>query len=564
MFVGKSKFLDALVKSQGMSNLVASQDTDSLEFDNGNSGNDGVLESVLSALATPVKEIKMAPGDDANLEIMPVKLNTLDIPRLDLDHLVGPDSIDVVKDRAPSFTLLNSYVRDEDFARALFAVVHGRSASVEEISAIVASLETGGRSRLEVLYHEQINRQQSGETPIPFRDIPRTARLFRLTRAGRFSGIARRAINILHLLTANRRMRLIDRSKRIAMKQLAESVMQQNQVLEKLAQDLARTARVARRRSRPDVPVIDRDAAHLPPGLRFELPMAKLQNESYSNGSAQTLLENAGQSKEEISHLQEIISQQRAELNAMRSRFSKTERDFRRMTRAQRRSFVNLQADDDLFADLFSRAESGLEKQSYFRETLVSSMAGEKTAGGKPVKEIVQLGAGSGTFARICEAHSIEFLGVEENPELCAAARAEGVSVETGNVLDWLRAQSPQSTQAVAYLLPAAVIMSGTRLLSIVSEVHRVLSAQGLFVIETVDMGNPAAALPWLADLPHSEPVSIGAVRLMTEHFGFDEVSMSRSRRLGAGLKTRVKKAAPPDVEDMSPDIYALAFRRRS
>jgi O-antigen chain-terminating methyltransferase len=190
---------------------------------------------------------------------------------------------------------------------------------------------------------------------------------------------------------------------------------------------------------------------------------------------------------------------------------------------------------------------------------------------------VVDLGCGRGEFLELLRSAGVEARGVETNANVVRECREKGLDVVAADLVEYLRAQETGALGGV-FAAQVAEHLPPPVLSALLAEAHRVLRADGLLVLETV---NPASALAFLdvfiRDLTHERPLHPETLRFLAAAAGFGEVRIEMRSPVPAdvrlhllpssGLPPPVIKALNENVERLNallfaPIDYALLARR--
>jgi len=143
---------------------------------------------------------------------------------------------------------------------------------------------------------------------------------------------------------------------------------------------------------------------------------------------------------------------------------------------------------------------------------------------------VADLGCGRGEFLEACRDAGVEAIGVELHAAQVAAAREAGLTVEQGDLVEWLRSRAPASLDGV---FSAHVIehLPFEQLPDVFREIHRVLRPGGLGLLETVNPHNPVAFRLFFLDPTHQRPLFPEVLDLIARGAGFAAVGVEYPER---------------------------------
>jgi O-antigen chain-terminating methyltransferase len=178
--------------------------------------------------------------------------------------------------------------------------------------------------------------------------------------------------------------------------------------------------------------------------------------------------------------------------------------------------------DDAIFArlgDVFRGARPVIEERFGIYPDIVSKAAtvGEETP-------LLDVGTGRGEWLDILKRRGIPAIGCELNGILVEEGRAQGLSVESADMLAVLRARQPSSLGAItAFHVVEHVTFE--YLLESLREAVRVLVPGGIVIFETPDPRNLiVASRTFYLDPTHLHPVPHELLSAVLECFGFTDI----------------------------------------
>lgn len=142
---------------------------------------------------------------------------------------------------------------------------------------------------------------------------------------------------------------------------------------------------------------------------------------------------------------------------------------------------------------------------------------------------VLDLGCGRGEFLELLREAGIEGVGVDGNGDMVGRCREQGLKVEVGDLVDFVRSRTPASTggifaaQVVEHLPP--------RVLSpFLESCHRALRPGGRIVLETVNPRSLIALVEaFYRDLTHEKPLHPETLDFSLRAAGFREVEIRYS-----------------------------------
>jgi O-antigen chain-terminating methyltransferase len=190
---------------------------------------------------------------------------------------------------------------------------------------------------------------------------------------------------------------------------------------------------------------------------------------------------------------------------------------------------------------------------------------------------VVDLGSGRGEFLVLLKEAGIAARGVESNAQMVQAARARGLDVTRGDLLEFLRAQE-QAALGGVFAAQVAEHLTPAVLQAAIREAHRALRPGGLLILETV---NPRSLVGFLEvynrDLTHERPLHPETLSFVVAAQGFSEVRIELRSPVDAtsrlqpvpseGLPLPAARALNENIERLNallygPQEYALLARR--
>jgi len=170
------------------------------------------------------------------------------------------------------------------------------------------------------------------------------------------------------------------------------------------------------------------------------------------------------------------------------------------------------------------------------------------------LEPVVDLGCGRGEFLALLKEADIAARGVESNAQMAEHARARGLDVAEGDLLDFLRAKKAASLGGV-FAAQVAEHLAPVVLQAMVREAHRTLRPGGLLVLETV---NPRSVVGFLEvynrDLTHERPLHPDTLRFLAAAEGFSDVRVEMRAPIDA-----LSQLQPVPVQGL-PEGAAIAL----
>jgi SAM-dependent methyltransferase len=148
---------------------------------------------------------------------------------------------------------------------------------------------------------------------------------------------------------------------------------------------------------------------------------------------------------------------------------------------------------------------------------------------------LVDLGCGRGEWLRVLQRSGIPAKGIDSNPAFVAEGAEGGISVEFGDLVQYLRAANENSIGAISMFqvvehLPFPVLME------VLGDCARVLRPGGLLLAETPNSLNlrVAASTFWI-DPTHQRPLHPELLQFMAKYVGFSRVDGVSANELKVG-----------------------------
>ena len=133
---------------------------------------------------------------------------------------------------------------------------------------------------------------------------------------------------------------------------------------------------------------------------------------------------------------------------------------------------------------------------------------------------VLDVGCGRGEFLRLLTGRGIPASGVETNPIAAAEARQSGLEVEESDALALL-ARRPAGSLGAVVALQVVEHWSPETIFRFLREARRVLAADGLLLLETINTDSLSAWRAFYLDPSHVRPVPPEALRFLAEAAGF-------------------------------------------
>lgn len=145
-----------------------------------------------------------------------------------------------------------------------------------------------------------------------------------------------------------------------------------------------------------------------------------------------------------------------------------------------------------------------------------------------PDKPLVDLGCGRGEWLELLRDSGLEGLGVDGNPLAVEQCRHDGLAVEQGDILAWLRGR-PSGEAAVISGFHIVEHLAPGQVLALLREAWRVLAPGGLLVLETPNPENLIVATRMFhRDPTHRAPLPPELLDFMVRWAGFHDVRVLR------------------------------------
>lgn len=145
-----------------------------------------------------------------------------------------------------------------------------------------------------------------------------------------------------------------------------------------------------------------------------------------------------------------------------------------------------------------------------------------------PDKSLIDLGCGRGEWLELLRDSGLDGLGVDGNPLAIEQCRHNGLAVEEGDILAWLRAR-PSGEAAVISGFHIVEHLAPGPLLALLKEAWRVLAPNGLLLLETPNPENLLVATRMFhRDPTHRAPLPPELLDFMVRWAGFREVRVLR------------------------------------
>jgi SAM-dependent methyltransferase len=172
---------------------------------------------------------------------------------------------------------------------------------------------------------------------------------------------------------------------------------------------------------------------------------------------------------------------------------------------------------------------------------------------------VLDVGCGRGELLRLLAAEAIPALGVEINPISASACRAEGLAVEQGDGLAYVRSRADGSLGAVVALQVVEHWAPETTF-AFFREARRALAPGGVLIAETINSDSLSALKAFFLDPSHVRPVPPDALRFLAEAAGFVDAGIEYRAPLPP--VDRLEEASPNDAKLnrllFGPQDYAL------
>lgn len=160
----------------------------------------------------------------------------------------------------------------------------------------------------------------------------------------------------------------------------------------------------------------------------------------------------------------------------------------------------------------------------------------------KNCRTVIDLGCGAGSLLASLAVAGINARGVDMNDKAVDLCVKRGLTVQGGDLNDYLREQSAESVDAITCLHVVEHI-NNERLSSLFPEVFRVLRSGGLFIIETPKIASVATLTQYyFMDPTHNAPRHHFLYKFLVEEAGFEPVAVEDSSGLVEQGKIDIEK----------------------
>jgi SAM-dependent methyltransferase len=167
----------------------------------------------------------------------------------------------------------------------------------------------------------------------------------------------------------------------------------------------------------------------------------------------------------------------------------------------------------------------------------------EDFAGAAPV---LDAGCGRGEFLTLLREAGIDARGVDADADMVAFARGEGLDVEQGDVVAYLKGL-PDASLSGIFAAQLVEHLPAPALLRFLELAAAKLRPGAPLVAETINPLSPLALRNYFADLTHAQPLVPETLALLARHAGFREV------------ETRFLNAPEP-AEGVDPRLNEVVF----
>jgi O-antigen chain-terminating methyltransferase len=183
----------------------------------------------------------------------------------------------------------------------------------------------------------------------------------------------------------------------------------------------------------------------------------------------------------------------------------------------------------------------------------------EKVKAIYPDTEVLDLGCGRGEWLELLQDQGFNASGVDQDNDMLAVCRLQGLKVITGDALAYLKTQATESKGVISGFHLAEHI-SFADLQSLVTESLRVLKPAGLLILETPNPENlVVGSSSFYLDPTHLRPLPSELLSFLAIHSGF-----ARSKVLGLQESIPLRSENAPTslfavLSGVSPDYAVIA-----
>lgn len=173
----------------------------------------------------------------------------------------------------------------------------------------------------------------------------------------------------------------------------------------------------------------------------------------------------------------------------------------------------DLKIDYFLFEQKFrgSRAKI-IERQKFYLPTF------------KNCQNVLDIGCGRGEFIELLRSNGVQVSGIDLNQDMVDYCKERGFQVEYANALDYL-SRFPDNTFDGIFMAQVIEHLTTEQALQVLELIHRVLTPNGVVVIETINVQSVFAMNNWFyMDPTHTKPVHPATLDFMIQSQGFSEV----------------------------------------
>ncbi|MCM3921884.1 class I SAM-dependent methyltransferase [Frankia sp. AiPs1] len=141
---------------------------------------------------------------------------------------------------------------------------------------------------------------------------------------------------------------------------------------------------------------------------------------------------------------------------------------------------------------------------------------------------VLDLGPGRGEWLRMLAARGVDAVGVDADPMFAAAARARGLRVEVGDLLDHLRTVGDGTLDLVT-AFHVVEHLATDELLAVLAQARRALHPGGGLILESPDPTNLAmGACNFYLDPTHRRPLPPALTEFLVTTSGFTDAQIRR------------------------------------
>lgn len=181
-----------------------------------------------------------------------------------------------------------------------------------------------------------------------------------------------------------------------------------------------------------------------------------------------------------------------------------------------------------------------------------------------PDAGIIDIGCGRGEWLKLLRDNNIQAVGVDLDEGMLAEARKDGLTVELGDCINFLKMQNSDSAIAITGFhivehLPFEIVHT------LVLEALRVLKPGGLLILETPNPENiSVGSCSFYMDPTHQNPIPPELLKFLPDYYGFERTRIVRLQESVRVMDSTSELTLTEVLKGVSPDYSCVSQKAGS